>query len=100
MKPIAAFDWKLFVSELAPLIREHVAREIANAKLSTIISAPLANGAALGSYQPGTLVTHAGSMWHCYVDSRSRPGESPDWTLAVKRGSDGKDAALAKASAR
>ena len=44
-------------------------------------------------YTIGNLVTDHGSMWHC-VDTcvGARPGSSDAWQLAVKRGSDGKDA--------
>lgn len=45
------------------------------------------------SYQKGDTVTWGGSLWHCDVDETS---EKPDgaekrWTLAAKRGRDGKD---------
>ena len=39
-------------------------------------------------YAPGDLVTHSGSTWHCNVATLAQPGESPDWTLMVKRGKD------------
>jgi hypothetical protein len=38
-------------------------------------------------------VTCGGSIWIARSPSRGlRPGEGPEWTLAVKRGRDGKDA--------
>jgi hypothetical protein len=45
------------------------------------------------SYDRGDGVTYAGSFWHCNADgTRTKPGDgSPDWTLTVKRGRDGKD---------
>ena len=44
------------------------------------------------AYDAGDTVTHGGSLWHCNVLTKERPGEgSKDWTLAVKRGRDGKD---------
>jgi len=44
------------------------------------------------AYEPAELVTWAGSLWHCNEPTRSRPGDgSASWTLAVKRGRDGKD---------
>jgi len=47
-----------------------------------------------GRYEPGDLVTWNGSQWHCNAATSERPGgESPAWTLAVKCGKDGKDAA-------
>lgn len=43
-------------------------------------------------YRGGNFVSHAGSVWHANVTTRQRPGAGEDWTLAVKRGRDGKDA--------
>ena len=44
-------------------------------------------------YSAGDFVTDAGSMWHCYEATRSRPGDTARaWVLAVKKGRDGKDA--------
>jgi hypothetical protein len=44
-------------------------------------------------YKPGDLVTYDGSIFHANADTRAKPGNgSTDWTLAVKRGADGKDA--------
>lgn len=42
------------------------------------------------SYTRGTFVTARGSLWHCDTDTAERPGESDAWTLAVKRGQDGR----------
>ncbi|MGQ6276457.1 hypothetical protein ACUNDX_06545 [Serratia sp. IR-2025] len=46
-----------------------------------------------GSYQPGDTVTWGGSLWHCDEITADKPGElgSKGWTLATKRGRDGKD---------
>jgi len=46
-----------------------------------------------GDYQPGDTVTWGGSLWHCDEPTSDKPGEpgSKGWTLAVKRGRDGKD---------
>lgn len=44
------------------------------------------------AYSVGDVVTAGGSQWHCNEDTASKPGEgSKAWTLAVKRGRDGKD---------
>lgn len=44
------------------------------------------------AYDTGDTVTHGGSLWHCNALTKERPGEgSKAWTLAVKRGRDGKD---------
>ncbi|WP_313084336.1 phage gp6-like head-tail connector protein [Atlantibacter sp.] len=44
-------------------------------------------------YQPGDTVTWGGSLWHCDVQTQDKPGEtgSKGWTLATKRGRDGRD---------
>ena len=39
-----------------------------------------------GPYSPGDVVTHGGGMWCCMEGTRSRPGESRAWQLAVKSG--------------
>jgi hypothetical protein len=43
------------------------------------------------AYGIGDFVTHAGSLWACRAPTEARPGTSPAWTLAVKRGRDGRD---------
>jgi len=44
------------------------------------------------AYEPGDSVTWAGSEWHCFTATTSKPGDgSKAWTLKVKRGRDGKD---------
>lgn len=46
----------------------------------------------LCAYEPGHTVTWAGSLWHCNEATTEKPGEgSKHWTLAAKRGRDGKD---------
>jgi hypothetical protein len=44
-------------------------------------------------YVGGDTVTWAGSLWHCDHNTADKPGElgSKGWTLAAKRGRDGKD---------
>lgn len=43
------------------------------------------------SYEPGDTVTWGGSMWHCDHATLDKPGEASQcWTLAAKRGRDGK----------
>ena len=43
-------------------------------------------------YLPGDTVTWGGSLWHCDEQTQDKPGEtgSKGWTLAAKRGRDGK----------
>jgi hypothetical protein len=45
------------------------------------------------SYSRGDFATHDGSMWHANRQTSEIPGSGNDWSLAVKRGRDGKDAA-------
>lgn len=44
-------------------------------------------------YLPGDTVTWGGSLWHCDELTQDKPGEtgSKGWTLATKRGRDGRD---------
>lgn len=42
-------------------------------------------------YEPDDVATHDGSMWHCRVPTREKPGHGGSWTLCVKRGKDGRD---------
>jgi collagen type III alpha len=42
-----------------------------------------------GVYEPGDMVTWAGSVWHCEESTTERPGDGRKaWTLAVKKGRD------------
>lgn len=42
-------------------------------------------------YEAGDCVTWAGSLWHCQSETKEKPG-TESWTLAAKKGRDGKDA--------
>lgn len=43
-------------------------------------------------YEEGDVVTWGGSLWHCNEPTDAKPdGESNAWTLAAKRGRDGRD---------
>jgi hypothetical protein len=51
-----------------------------------------------GAYKPGekyvrgNFISYGGSLWHCNSPTDERPGGGGEaWTLAVKRGRDGKD---------
>lgn len=48
---------------------------------------------APGQFAPGDTVTWGGSLWHCDEATADKPGEvgSKGWTLAAKRGRDGRD---------
>lgn len=44
-------------------------------------------------YAAGSFCTHGGSLWHANATCCGvRPGDGAGWTLAAKRGRDGKDA--------
>lgn len=42
------------------------------------------------TYNRGLLTTWGGSLWLSQSDTKTKPGESPDWKLVVKKGSDGR----------
>lgn len=42
-------------------------------------------------YTTGDTVTWGGSLWHCGEDTSDKPETTKAWTLAAKRGRDGKD---------
>jgi hypothetical protein len=54
-------------------------------------------------YEAGDFVTYRGSTWHCNEATRTKP-ETADgakaWTLAVKRGQDGRDLTEQRATAK
>jgi hypothetical protein len=35
-------------------------------------------------YRPGEVATHAGTIWHCGIPTRTKPGTSPDWQMMAK----------------
>jgi hypothetical protein len=43
------------------------------------------------TYERGDGVTRDGSFWVAQKETSAKPGESPDWRMAVKKGRDGKD---------
>jgi len=86
---------------IAPVIATYVERQVAplRARLAELEARPSGvpwKGVwgANESYPAGVFVTHGGSLWHAESASIGvRPGTDPNrWTLAVKRGADGKDA--------
>ncbi|MHC2373367.1 chitodextrinase [Bradyrhizobium diazoefficiens] len=83
-----------FVAALAPEIADFVVAVITPLKerIKELESRPTLcyRGIwdASRTYQPGSFVTHSGSVWHADVQSTGiRPGEGGFWKLAVKRGS-------------
>lgn len=48
------------------------------------------------SYEHGDVATWGGSLWHCNEPTNEKPGDgSKAWSLAAKRGRDGRDGAPA-----
>jgi hypothetical protein len=43
-------------------------------------------------YERGDMATWGGSLWHCDEPTSDKPDGGKGWTLAAKRGRDGKDA--------
>lgn len=43
------------------------------------------------SYEPGDVVTHDGTQWHCGVATKTKPGTSGDWQLMAKTPMDRRD---------
>lgn len=41
-------------------------------------------------YLHGDVATFGGSLWHCDKETKEKPGTCNDWTLAAKKGRDGK----------
>ncbi|MCK1473168.1 hypothetical protein IVB25_31535 [Bradyrhizobium sp. 193] len=83
-----------FVAALAPEIADFVVAAISPLKerIAALESRPtmryLGIWNASRTYQPGSFVTHSGSVWNCEVENTGvRPGDGGIWRLAVKRGS-------------
>lgn len=93
-----------FWTAVAEEVRSLVGREIASlrSEFETRMKSLEERGAMeyFGVYEAGRVygksacVTFNGSLWICRKTTRQSPGDgSGDWTLAVKKGRDGKDAA-------
>jgi hypothetical protein len=53
------------------------------------------------TYQPGDTVSFGGGLWHCDAETTSRPGDdAKEWTLAVRRGREGKSVSMEDVSAQ
>jgi hypothetical protein len=47
------------------------------------------------TYRPGDTVSFGGGVWHCDAETTARPGDdAKDWTLAVRRGREGKSVSM------
>jgi integrin beta 3 len=71
------------------LVRGDRVKEFAFTVPSMIYRGVFSDGEA---YQRGDMVTWGGSLWHCDAPTVDKPLDaSKSWTLAAKRGRDGKD---------
>lgn len=96
---------KALAGPIRDYVREAVGKvETKNAELAArlqVVEALLSNSKSMTyrgifasgtAYNLGDTVTHGGSLWHCNGLTKDRPGDGEAaWTLAVKRGRDGKD---------
>jgi hypothetical protein len=92
-----------FWTAVAEEVRGFVTREIEKLKSDFELRVKMLEGRgtleylgvheAGAQYVKGQFVTAFGSLWHCNSTTRESPGTgTPAWTLAAKRGRDGKDA--------
>lgn len=89
----------IFVArELAPFIKriDELEQRCAEAERKAAAAGERYKGvfqrAQAEEYSAGSWVTHSGSMWVALRSAPGVPGEGDGWQLAVKRGSDGRDA--------
>ena len=97
--------WECIVNGSLPPVFEQLSERsfVAKQQMSdgTVVSSAFSMPVAIyrgvyedaGQYDKGDLVTYGGSVWHCDTPGKGKPGD-PDsgWTLAVKKGRDGKPA--------
>jgi hypothetical protein len=88
---------KAIVAGLVPAISEYVTAQVKplRDRIAELEARPtvkyLGTWKSHETYTVGNMVTDHGSCWHCNVSATTeRPGDSRDWTLAVKRGSRGR----------
>ena len=81
--------------ELADLIRQHVAIVTKPLELRIVqLEKQAADFKYCGvwhygeSYRRHNFCTYDGSIWVCLRDTAAKPGQSPDWQLAVQKGRD------------
>jgi hypothetical protein len=85
------FDGAAFGREIVVAVRGYLERELGDIKkrLAEVEARTLryvgthTDGKV---YQPGEMVSHGGSLWHCECTTVSRPGTDSSWRLALKRG--------------
>jgi hypothetical protein len=90
------FDHKLFALEMADVIKEFVASEVApiKARLAELETKGFRYRGVFeygNDYYEGNAVTMDGQLWICKHTTRARPGDGGDWQLAVRRGRDARD---------
>jgi hypothetical protein len=87
-----AFDGAAFGEGIVQAIKSYVDRENAalRARIAALEARPIVKYVGVWragkSYEPGSMATDNGSLWHANGHTTSRPGTDNSWTLAVKRG--------------
>jgi hypothetical protein len=77
---------------MAPVVADYVAKVIAPLKerIKELENRPATKYVGVfeigRTYEPGNFATDKGAIWHCNSQTRQRPGDNADWTLAVKSG--------------
>lgn len=92
-----AIERRALIAALAPAIREFVEEAVdpLEDRIAELEARPTIRYCGAWEsgeeYTPGNMVTFSGSLWHCNADTAQKPGTGADWTLAAKRGRDGRD---------
>jgi hypothetical protein len=91
-------ELSVLVKGFSPVIRRAIERAIAplEARIAELEARPTLKYCGVWQsgtkYEAGACCTHQGSLWVCKAATITRPGDAlSQWTLAVKRGRDGKD---------
>lgn len=84
-----------FWRQVAALFKDYVQRQLEPLRAELVeVRKELAAHEYKGTWQADTtyakhnFTTHGGSLWIATRETRARPGNGPDWRLAVKKGRD------------
>jgi hypothetical protein len=70
-------------NDLVERVAAHEAREQRSVSGATMQYVGIYTAGA--SYEPGEVVTHAGTVWFCHAATTAKPGASEAWQMMVKR---------------
>jgi hypothetical protein len=85
-------EQRVFLTEVRDFINEQVDRAVARRLADFGYRGVWTEGT---EYKQGNFCTFDGSLFHCNLPTKNRPGKDPvSWSLCVKRGTDGKDGSL------